>query len=178
MNIFKASLIAVLAIVLASCANPWSKKTEETESDVDKIVKKKKRSGPVNMRERALGAETGGIVFGGKDEDPFGKQNVMWRATLNTLEFMPIDNADYVGGVFTTDWYSEKNSNESIKITVKFNSQEVKVSSIDVNSFKKICDKTLSCKTLKMDKDFNSKIKRQILEEVKTLEIEKASKKK
>ena len=50
----------------------------------------------------------------------FATSNEMWRASMEILDFVPLATADYGGGVIITDWYSEENSNESIKITIKF----------------------------------------------------------
>jgi hypothetical protein len=93
----------------------------------------------------------------------------MWRATLNTLDFMPIASASYDGGLIITDWYSAENINESIKIKVSFNSNEINASSIQVSSFKKSCQNGLNCKVLKNNDDFNKKIKNQILNEVREI---------
>ena len=142
--------------------------------DGEENIAKKPRA-PVNVKERALSDESGGLFSSSKTIDALGRQNVMWRATMNTLNFIPINTVDYDGGLIITDWYSTDKSNESIKINVSFNSNEVKVSSVEVKSFKKSCDSQLNCKTTKMADDFNKKIKDQIFEEIKNLEIKKKS---
>ena len=41
----------------------------------------------------------------------------MWRATLEILDFLPLANVDYSGGIITTDWYNEGTaSDESLKL--------------------------------------------------------------
>ena len=48
----------------------------------------------------------------------FASSNELWRASLDTLDFMPLISADYGGGLIITDWYSDQgNSNDSIKYT-------------------------------------------------------------
>ena len=44
----------------------------------------------------------------------------MWRASLDILDFLPLTTVDYSGGMIITDWYAENNSNESIKISIRF----------------------------------------------------------
>ena len=163
-------LLSVLVFV-ASCGLFKSEK-EDGETG---ILSKKKRQ-PVNVSERVMSTETDGFFSSNSQKDTLGNQNVMWRATLNTLNFIPINTVDYDGGVIVTDWYSPKSSNESIKINVKFNSNEIKVSSFTVKAFKKTCSKELSCKTTSMNENFNKKIKNQILEEIKNLEIKSKKK--
>ena len=166
----------LILTLLSSCSYIGSKdKKEEVDnrSDVEKLIKKKKRRNTsVNVKDRALSDESSGIVFGGEELDMLGKQNVMWRATMKAFDFIPINTADYAGGLIVTDWYSPETSNESIKINVVFNSNEVKVSSIEVKAFKKKCNTQQACKVSSMGKGFNDQIKTQILEEIKNIEIE------
>ena len=71
----------------------------------------------------------------------------MWRASLETLDFLPLSTVDYSGGVIITDWYSETNADESIKITLRFLSNEIRSDSLKIILHKKSCDKNMNCKT-------------------------------
>ena len=71
----------------------------------------------------------------------------MWRASLETLDFLPLITVDYSGGVIISDWYSEGSSNEAIKLTIRFLSNEVRSDSLKIIVHKKICDKNLNCRT-------------------------------
>ena len=54
-------------------------------------------------------------------EFDFASSNELWRASLDTLEFMPLALANYSGGIIVTDWYSDGSSeNESVKISIGF----------------------------------------------------------
>jgi hypothetical protein len=56
-------------------------------------------------------------LFGGKKDDnfKFSSSNALWRATLKSLDFIPLQSVDYGGGVIITDWYADKlNSKEQI----------------------------------------------------------------
>ena len=76
---------------------------------------------------------------GGGNYD-FANSNPLWRATLDTLDFMPLVSANYSGGIVITDWYSEKdNPNEFIKITVKFLTNEIRSEALDIDIFIKEC---------------------------------------
>ena len=70
----------------------------------------------------------------------FASANPLWRATLDTLDFMPLVSANYSGGIVVTDWYSENNSpNESVKISIRFLTNEIRSDALDINVFFKKC---------------------------------------
>ena len=51
----------------------------------------------------------------------FASSNELWRASLDTIDFMPLTSANYSGGIIITDWYSDNsNNNQSIKIIIRF----------------------------------------------------------
>ena len=68
----------------------------------------------------------------------FASSNELWRASLDVIDFMPLTSANYSGGIIITDWYSE-NPDESIKITIRFLTNEVRSDALDVKIFYKKC---------------------------------------
>ena len=97
------------------------------------------------------GASIAGIynkaVGKGKTTYEFSSSNPMWRASLETLDFLPLTTVDYSGGVIITDWYSEGSNQEAIKITLRFLSNEIRSDSLKIIIHKKTCDKNLVCTT-------------------------------
>ena len=94
----------------------------------------------------------------------FASSNGLWRASLDVLDFMPLTSANYSGGVIITDWYSEQgNPNESIKITIRFLSNEVRSDAINVDIFYKKCVAVNNCKINKKDGQLKKEITKQIL---------------
>ena len=80
---------------------------------------------------------------GGKFE--FASSNPLWRAALDTISFMPLMSANYSGGIIITDWYSDNSDkNESVKISIRFLSNEVRSNSLDIKLFIKQCSTTLN----------------------------------
>ena len=70
----------------------------------------------------------------------FASSNPLWRASLDTLDFMPLTNANYSGGIIISDWYSEQgNQNEFIKISVRFLTNEIRSDALDIKFFKAVC---------------------------------------
>lgn len=108
----------------------------------------------------------------------FARTNVLWKATLKTLDFIPLQSVDYVGGVLITDWYSdEKNSGDFIKITIKFLDNEVRSNSINVTSHKKTCSKgNDNCPVIKLSENFNNEIKDTIIQTARLIKIEEEKK--
>ena len=93
----------------------------------------------------------------------FASSNPLWRASLEKLNFAPLNNVDYAGGIIVTDWFSNENSNEEIKITIRFLTNEIRSDAINVIIHKKVCSAQNNCKITKIDKDLNFEIKFEIL---------------
>ena len=88
----------------------------------------------------------------------------MWRATIDVLDFAPLINADYGGGIVITDWYSEEGSqNQAIKISVQFLSNEIRADGLSVKVYKKNCINDQNCKISKIESSINQEIKLAIL---------------
>ena len=103
--------------------------------------------------EEGKGVTLGGIIGGGSDNTSyqFASSNPMWRATLEILDFLPFANVDYSGGIITTDWYNEGTaSDESIKITIRFLSNEIRADGLKVIVHKKKCNIKQKCTVKKI----------------------------
>ena len=131
---------------------------------------------PTNAMERAKlnvkegrGISIGSALKRGKSTTyNFNTSNPMWKASLDTLDFLPLSTVDYSGGVVITDWYNNnKNTNESLKITVRFLSNEVRSDSLKITVHQRKCSANLNC-TVNV---LNSKIK----QELKSTIIKKAA---
>jgi hypothetical protein len=130
-------------------------------------------------------ADKGGGIFGdigkrsGSTTFEFASSNVLWRATLKSLDFLPLLNADYSGGIIIYDWYSQTNNpKEQIKISVQFLNNELRSDSIKIIAHKKICETAVSCSNSTIDQNFANSIKESIIISARTLKIEEAKKEK
>ena len=99
----------------------------------------------------------------------FASSNEMWRATLDLLDFTPLANVDYSGGVIITEWFSENADQDPIKITVRFLSNEIRADGIKVLIHKKICKTIDDCKIIKIDSTLGQEIKLAILKKAATM---------
>ena len=94
----------------------------------------------------------------------FASSNELWRASLDVLDFMPLTSANYSGGVIITDWYSQDgNADESLKITIRFLSNEIRSDAINVDVFYKKCANVNNCKINKQEGQLKKEITKQIL---------------
>ena len=132
-------------------------------------------------------AEQGGGIFGdinkiGKKSEgtfEFASSNVLWRATIKTLDFLPLANADYSGGIIIYDWFSQTNNpKEQIKISIQFLSNELRSDSIKITAHKKICESIDRCSNSTLDQNFANSIKDSIITSARALKIEEAKKEK
>ena len=75
----------------------------------------------------------------------FASSNELWRASLDVIDFLPLASANYSGGIVITDWYSDKNPNEYIKISIRFLTNEIRSDAIDIKLFYKKCTNEYNC---------------------------------
>ena len=152
-NFIKISLIVLLTSSLNSCGG---------------FKKVDMRKTPVNMQERAKknvkegkGTSIQGLIGGNKNTNyEFSTSNPMWRASLEILDFLPMTTVDYSGGMIISDWYTDNNkNNESIKISIRFLSNEVRSDSIKIIVHKKTCQSNQNCKVSLLN---NSKISQEL----------------
>jgi len=143
------------------------------------------RKTPASGKERAKknidegrGVSLGGIMGGKKTTYQFSTSNPMWQATFDVIDFMPLVTVDYAGGMIITDWYADANTtNDSLKFTIRFLSNEVRPDSLKIIIHKKTC-KTQSnnCIVQKIASKLEDTIRSQIM--IKAVTLEAASKKK
>ena len=110
----------------------------------------------------------------------FASSNPLWQATLDTLDFMPLVSANYSGGIVITDWYSENNTpNESVKISVRFLTNEIRSDALDIDVFLKKCSQNLTnCSISKNNNDLIADLNLNILKKASRYQREMLEKRK
>ena len=137
------------------------------------------KENPVNVDERVKRniQEGKGFRFGkgatrGGDFD-FASSNPLWRSAVSVLDFVPLTNASYSGGIIITEWFSSENNTEStnreLKITVQFMSNEIRADAIKVLIFEKSCMQN-NCKTKKIKSKLEGELKLAILKKAALFE--------
>ena len=103
----------------------------------------------------------------------FASSNPMWRATLEILDFLPLSNVDYSGGIIITDWYNEGTSlDESIKITIRFLTNEIRSDGLKIIVHKKRCNVEQNCKITKISSALEQELQVAILKKAILFEKE------
>tara|TARA_B100001248_G_scaffold209187_1_gene163223 strand:+ start:159 stop:692 length:534 start_codon:yes stop_codon:yes gene_type:complete len=111
-------------------------------------------------------------------EFDFASSNELWRASLDTLDFMPLALANYSGGIIVTDWYSDSDSNnESVKISIRFLSNEVRSDALAVKVFYKNCSVQQTCKITDRSSALSAELTKKILTKAAVYESENQGKK-
>ena len=171
MKIITIAISIISLMVLTGCEAFKYKKVSAKDFPPDPNERIKK-----NMEEgrgfRLMGGDKKGTSYS------FATSNPLWRATLDTLDFMPLVSANYSGGIVVTDWYSENdNPQESIKISIRFLTNEIRSDALDVNVFYRECSESLSnCKVNQKNNELASQITVSILKKASRYETERIDK--
>jgi len=137
--------------------------TRKVPVNADERIKKNMEEGR-GFRLGTLGQKGGDFLF--------ASSNPMWRATMEKLSFAPLSVVDYGGGIIVTDWFSDGDDNEEIKIAVRFLTNEIRSDAIKVIIHKKNCVSFGNCKVNAIENTTNNEIKLAILK--KAAQLKKA----
>ena len=146
------------------------------------------RKNPTNAKERVQkNLEEGkrikfsDITNRGTGKFEFASSNEMWRATIDILDFVPLANADYGGGIIITDWYNSSDTKDSsIKIMIQFLSNDIRPDGIKITIYNKDCTNTngiSSCNTTKNDGKIAEELRVAILKQASILKTISTKKK-
>jgi hypothetical protein len=167
----KLLFLVILSLIFLNACNGKLPGADARKYDPDpkKRVAKNIEEGRGFRLSDKMGKSNGGVF-------EFASSNELWRASLDTIDFMPLASVNYSGGIIITDWYStDQNSNESIKISIRFLTNEIRSDALDIKVFNKKCVTQSSCVTSEKEGGINNELKTKIL---KTAAIYKAEKKK
>ena len=157
---FKNSAIFIFIgfaiVALSSCGPPGD--ARKYPPNPDARVKKNLEEG------RGFRLDTS-IRNAGKGGDfMFASANELWRASLDTIDFMPLSSVNYSGGIIITDWYSDGNNlEESVKISIRFLTNEVRTDALDIKVFYKQCNQLINCKVTQKTGSLVAELKKEIL---------------
>ena len=173
---FKYTKILILLVIslffLNGCSGIPGADARKYPADPKKRIEKNMAEGRGFKLSKALEGNNGGVF-------EFASSNELWRASLDTLDFMPLASVNYSGGIIVTDWYSnEKTSNESIKISIRFLSNEIRSDALDIKIFNRTCVDLSNCVVSKKTGNIESELKVKILKTAAVYKSEKEKKKK
>ena len=131
-NLKTIFVLILSSIILISCNGKLPGADARKYPDDPKLRVKKNMEEGRGFRINDAFKSSGGGVF------EFASSNELWRASLDIIDFMPLTSVNYSGGIIITDWYStDQSSNESIKISIRFLSNEIRADALDIKVFNK-----------------------------------------
>ena len=169
--------ILIIPLILSSCKSPEGKfklpggDARKFPADPAKRVEKNLKEGRGFKLNDAFGQKGG--VF------DFASSNELWRASLDTIDFMPLLSVNYSGGIIVTDWYSDEQSEsgESVKISIRFLTNEIRADALDVKVFSRKCNSASSCVVKEINDELAPELTKQILKKATLYKKEALDKK-
>ena len=173
-NIKFISFLAIITLFLNGCNGKFpGADARKFPADPEKRVEQNLKEGRGFKLNDQFGKSRGGVF-------DFANSNGLWRASLDVIDFMPLTSVNYSGGIIITDWYSENNNqNESIKISIRFLTNEIRSDALDIKIFNRKCNNNfLNCNITETDKILVTEITKEILKKAATYKKEKTNKRK
>ena len=159
-NIKLIAFLGIIGVFLSGCNGKFpGADARKFPADPEKRVEQNIREGRGFTLNDQFGKSRRGGVF------DFANSNGLWRASLDVIDFMPLSSVNYSGGIIITDWYSENNNqNESIKISIRFMTNEIRSDALNIKVFSRKCsDSFLNCKITETEGILVTELKREIL---------------
>ena len=148
-------LLIITLFLLNSCANRGDARKVAPNAK-DRVAKNIEEGRGFRLAEK-IGGRKGG-------DFEFASSNELWRASLDTIDFMPLTSANYSGGIIITDWYSEnENTGESIKLVIRFLTNEIRSDAIDLKIYYRKCSSGNNCKINERTSNLGVELKKEIL---------------
>ena len=157
----KILLFISIFLLITSCGIYRPTDARKVPVNANERVKKNMEEGR-GFRISGLGKRGGDFMF--------SSANPLWRASMDKLSFAPLSVVDYGGGIIITDWFSDGDSTEQIKIAVRFMSNEIRSDAIKIIIHKKNCETFNNCKISTIENSTNNEIKLAILKEAAQLQ--------
>ena len=168
------AFLTIISLVLNACKGIPGADARKYPKDPKKRVEQNLAEGRGFTLNETFGGDKKGGTF------DFASSNELWRASLDVIDFMPLSSVNYSGGIIITDWYSdEQNINESIKISIRFLTNEIRSDALDIKIFTRKCTNNLmNCKITETNKVLVTELTKEILKKAATYEKEKVAKRK
>ena len=157
-------IILILPFLFLSCKGPDGKfklpggDARKTPADPKKRIEQNLKAGKGFRINEGFGGKKGGVF-------DFASSNELWRASLDIIDFMPLSSVNYSGGIIITDWYSDNSSpDESVKISIRFLTNEIRSDALDIKIFTRKCSGTLlNCSISELEGNLSTEMKKEIL---------------
>ena len=174
-SVFKTNLIIIFISIffLSSCNGKLpGADARKISPNPDKRVQK-------NLEEGRGFRIMDSVKKGSSGDFDFASSNELWRASLDTIDFMPLVSVNYSGGIIVTDWYAadQSLSGESVKISIRFLTNEVRADALEIKVFNRKCNNVSNCIVKELNDELGPEIKKQILKKASQYKKESKAKK-
>jgi len=166
MRAYLSLLLMLIPLALTACNG-------KLERPVEKVGQREER----RERNGAMGPEEGGgfALVGGAAKNAeggaLGVNSFLWRATLDTLSFMPLVSADPFGGVIITDWYEDpKTPGDRFKVNALILDKQLRPDGVKITVFKQKLEKAL-WRDKKVDNTLQKSLEDTILTRARELRV-------
>ena len=160
-NFTKFFSILLSLIILSNCGIYKRSDVKDNPVNVEDRVRKNIEEGK-GVRFN-IGKSKGGVF-------DFASANELWRASVETLDFVPLVNASYSGGIIITDWFNGgKDTNRDLKITVRFLSNVIRSDALKIVIHERVCSNN-NCVTNLIDSKISDEIQLAILKKATLME--------
>ena len=158
-KLYFSMFLSLICILLSGCQSLKYKKVDAKDFPPDpneRVVK--------NIEE-GRGFRIMGNISNNNGNFEFASSNPLWKAALDTIDFMPLVSANYSGGIIITDWYTDSSTpDESIKLTIRFLTNEIRADALDIKVFVKKCQSNLiDCSIIEKEGQLKSDLSLNIL---------------
>lgn len=166
----KATVVSGLLLTVAACGD--SRPT--TEEDLMNTEERRKARVGKLFGEDAF---TYGPGASRAEEDTGGGgvavNGYLWRASLDTMSFMPLSSADPFGGVIITDWYTPPESlNERFKVQIYILDRQLRADGLRVTVFRQTRDETSGWTEANVNPETRTELENTILTRARQLRID------
>jgi hypothetical protein len=183
-NFFAKLTVIIITIIMISGLSACSfSENPDIEYKYPKKVMGRYTNDAKPQSERDTIFGKGGIdLFGNKANQSaggIGVNSFLWRASLDTISFMPLTSADPFGGVIITDWYSPSSSpNERFKLNVFIMGKALRADGIKISAFRQVKSADGSWVDASVSENTASDLENTVLTRARELRISHVSSKK
>ncbi len=141
-RLFKVAIMLISVAGLAACGSWGGEEKYPTGAE------RSTTGGDIYAKPESIFGEDGLSILGGKDKgnaDVITVNSYLWRASLDTVNFMPLATVDPFGGVILTDWYTDPATpNERYKLNIFVMGGQLRSDGVKVSMFKQRGGKNVS----------------------------------
>ena len=164
----KLAFLTLFVLMLNSCGTPGDAR-KSPPNPKDRAAKNIEEGRGFRLMDTAKNLRGNGTF-------EFASSNELWRASLDTIDFMPLASVNYSGGIIITDWYSNNTSDESIKISIRFLTNEIRSDALDIKVFNRKCSTQTNCVISEKTGELITELKVKILKSATIYDKEKKDK--